>query len=146
MQMMQRRLREEELRVLRGQTKVDERALDEALMENRGAAKAMKRPGGAGESGRGGSGGGGFGDGDFGNAQGTMYGSMAPMEDDDESDDDDLGDDGMMGDEGESDEGGSDDDSDGQVEFTHEGGGLDDDDDDDDDDEFGDGGEEDDDF
>ena len=80
---------------------MDERALDEALMENRGAAKAMKRPGGAGESGRGGSGGGGFGDGDFGNAQGTMYGSMAPMEDDDESDDDDLGDDdGMMGDEG----------------------------------------------
>merc|ERR1719240_1853971 len=35
LKMMQRRLREEELLVLRGQTKVDERALDEALMAGR---------------------------------------------------------------------------------------------------------------
>merc|ERR1719261_400833 len=43
---MQRRLREEELRVLRGQTKVDERALDEALMAGRGDAKRpTQRPG-----------------------------------------------------------------------------------------------------
>jgi len=39
MSMMQRRLREEELRILRGQAKVDERALDEALLSGEAAAK-----------------------------------------------------------------------------------------------------------
>merc|ERR1719443_1043403 len=48
LKLMQRRLREEELRVLRGQTKVDERALDEALMAGRDdRGKTMKRPGAA---------------------------------------------------------------------------------------------------
>merc|ERR1719230_1114155 len=83
LKMMQRRLREEELRVLRGQTKVDERALDEALMAGRDESrgKTMKRPGAAsvrrdGRSGSGGSANGEFGGGDLGGA-GNMYGGMA---------------------------------------------------------------------
>ena len=72
MHQMQRRLREEELRILRGQAKVDERALDEALMTGDGAerAKAIKRPGAATtrRDGRGGSGGGD----DFGNGGGMI--------------------------------------------------------------------------
>merc|ERR1719440_1140860 len=45
---MQRRLREEELKILRGQAKVDEQALDNALLnggDERGAARAIKPPG-----------------------------------------------------------------------------------------------------
>lgn len=127
LQMMQRRLREEELRVLRGQTKVDERALDEALMQGRGDGKrpGMQRPGAASvrRDGRGGSGGSGgeFANGEFGNG-GTMYGGMAPLGEDDESEEDDGQDDEGSSDdlgEGDDDEGSSD----GEVEFTHEGGG-----------------------
>ena len=131
LQLMQRRLREEELRVLRGQTKVDERALDEALMQGRGDGKRpTQRPGAASvrRDGRGGSGGasGEYQGGEFGNGGGTMYGGMAPLGEDEESDE-----------EGEEDDLEEDDDegsSDGEVEFTHEGGGggLGDSDDDDD--------------
>merc|ERR1719453_2400480 len=84
LKLMQRRLREEELRVLRGQTKVDERALDEALMAGRDDNRrpGMQRPGAASvrRDGRGGSGGSGgeFANGEFGNGGGTMYGGMAP--------------------------------------------------------------------
>jgi len=149
LKMMQRRLREEELRVLRGQTKVDERALDEALMAGRDESrgKTMKRPQGAasvrrdGRSGSGGSANGEFGGGDLGGA-GNMYGGMAPIEDEEESDEegDDEG-------EGESElEGEDEEDSDGQVEFTHDDGDDDDMDGDDGLDDFGEDGEEDDDF
>jgi len=125
LKMMQRRLREEELRVLRGQTKVDERALDEALMAgrdetNRGAK--MKRPQGAStRRGTGGSAGEGGGEGlggDFG-GQGGMYGGMAPMEDEEESEEE-LGEEDEG--EGESEmEGEDESDEDGQVEFTNQG-------------------------
>lgn len=121
MHQMQRRLREEELRILRGQTKVDERALDEALMTGDGdeRAKAIKRPGAATtrRDGRGGSGGGD----DFGNG-GGMYGAMAPLDDEEEEEDDEDEDEDEDGD-GQGGEDENDEDSDGQVEFTHEGGG-----------------------
>ena len=121
--MMQRRLRDEELRILRGQAKVDERALDEALMAGGDGAKAsaMKRPGAASrrDGGRGGSGGGGGGGGDM-EFSGGMYGSMSPMGDEDEESD-------LDGEEESDMEGGEDEDSDdGQVEFTHDAGGDDD--------------------
>jgi len=127
LKMMQRRLREEELRVLRGQTKVDERALDEALMAGDGDARGkntMKRPGAASvrRDGTGGGGGRGGGD-DFGNAAGgaaaSMYGGMAPIEDEEEESD--LGDEDDDEGGGESEMEGEDEeeDSDGQVEFTH---------------------------
>jgi len=125
LQLMQRRLREEELRVLRGQTKVDERALDEALMAGRGDAKRpTQRPGAASvrRDGRGGSGGaaGEFASGEFGNNGGAnLYGGMAPLGEDEESDEE--GEDGEEEsdlEDGDGDEGSSD----GEVEFTHEGG------------------------
>jgi len=149
LKLMQRRLRDEELRVLRGQTKVDERALDEALMAGDGRGKnTMKRPGAATVR-RDGTGGGRGGVDEFGNpnVQGNMYGGMAPIDDDDEEedDDDDLGDDDDDDLDGEDDEMEGEEDSDGQVEFTHQ----DDDelsDEGDDTGDFGDGGEEDDDF
>jgi len=121
MHQMQRRLREEELRILRGQTKVDERALDEALMTGDGdeRAKAIKRPGAATtrRDGRGGSGGGD----DFGNG-GGMYGAMAPLDDEEEEEEDEDEDEDEEGD-GQGGEDENDEDSDGQVEFTHEGAG-----------------------
>eukprot|EP00900_Chrysochromulina_parva_P028047 jgi/Chrpa1/9877/Chrysochromulina_OHIO_Genome00009176-RA len=124
MHQMQRRLREEELRILRGQTKqtkVDERALDEALMTGDGdeRAKAIKRPGAATtrRDGRGGSGGGD----DFGNG-GGMYGAMAPLDDEEEEEEDEDEDEDEDGD-GQGGEDENDEDSDGQVEFTHEGAG-----------------------
>jgi len=132
-QMMQRRLREEELRILRGQAKVDERALDEALMVGANDTKrAIKRPGAAstrrdGRGGSGGRGGGEFGQGEFGGG-GGMYGGMAPIDDDDESD---LEGEGEEEDEESDVEGdGEEEESDGEVSFTHEGeaGGGDDDD------------------
>ena len=145
MQMMQRRLREEELRVLRGQTKVDERALDEALMAGRDDAsrgKTMKRPGAASVR-RDGRGGGGEDDDTFADGRGgNLYGGMTPMGDDDDDDSDDFGDEDAEGGEGSEMEG-EDASSEGQVEFTHE---ADDDDDDLSGDDFGDEGEEDNDF
>ena len=105
--------------MLRGQTKVDERALDEALMAGDGRGKnTMKRPGAATVR-RDGTGGGRGGVDEFGNpnvqvhhlphslppsrhfahhagflsatrhVQGNMYGGMAPIDDDDEEEDDD---------------------------------------------------------
>jgi len=121
-QMMQRRLREEELRILRGQAKVDERALDEALMVGANDTKrAIKRPGAAstrrdGRGGSGGRGGGEFGQGEFGGA-GGMYGAMTPIDDDDEEESDLEGE----GEEESDLEGEEEDDSDGAVSFTHEG-------------------------
>ena len=76
LQIMQKKLREEELKILRGQAQVDERSLDEALLTGEaGGARAMKRPGGASRGGRGGydaDGGEGAG---YGGA-GEVYGSM----------------------------------------------------------------------
>ena len=88
LQLMQRRLREEELKILRGQAKVDEQAIDDALgQEQRRPGGGMKRPGAASSrrdgGGRGGDGGGGGGGGDFGQDAG-IYGSMKPLEEDDE--------------------------------------------------------------
>lgn len=74
---MQRRLREEELKVLRGQAKVDERSIEDAL-ESEAANTRIKRPAGASVRGRGGGGGGG------------VYGGMVP-EESESDDDDDLG-------------------------------------------------------
>jgi len=90
---MQKRLREEELRILRGQTKLDERALDEALLTNDlsdDAKRQFKRPHGAAASGRGG----GFGsdpemDGPPASSAHAAYGGMRPIEDDESEDDDD---------------------------------------------------------
>jgi len=123
MSMMQRRLREEELRILRGQAKVDERALDEALLSGEAAAKNIKRPGAAStrRDGRGGSGGD-----EFGGPPASMYGSMTPLDDEEEEEDDDVeGEDDDDDDDDDDDlmEGEEGDESDGQVEFTHEGGG-----------------------
>jgi len=133
LKMMQRRLREEELRILRGQAKVDEKALDDALLSDsqQPNARAIKRPGAASmrRDGRGASGGN--------QMEEDVYGSMKPMDDGEEDEDED---------EDES-EGSGEDGSDGQVEFTHDDGedddnslddDLDDEDgvDDDDDDEF----------
>eukprot|EP00316_Scyphosphaera_apsteinii_P011808 CAMPEP_0119321744 /NCGR_PEP_ID=MMETSP1333-20130426/56313_1 /TAXON_ID=418940 /ORGANISM="Scyphosphaera apsteinii, Strain RCC1455" /LENGTH=429 /DNA_ID=CAMNT_0007328787 /DNA_START=94 /DNA_END=1383 /DNA_ORIENTATION=+ len=119
LRLMQRRLREEELKILRGQAKVDERALDEALMvgaaEGSGGngARAMKRPGAAStrRDGRRAGGGGNL-DQDSG-----IYGSMQPMEEEEDDDEED-------GEEDEDDEDDEDDegeDSDEQVEFTGRG-------------------------
>ena len=145
LKLMQRRLRDEELRVLRGQTKVDERALDEALMAGRDDAsrgKTMKRPGAASVR-RDGRGGGGEDDDTFADGRGgNLYGGMTPMGDDDDDDSDDFGDEDAEGGEGSEMEG-EDASSEGQVEFTHE---ADDDDDDLSGDDFGDEGEEDNDF
>jgi clusterin-associated protein 1 len=118
LQMMQKRLKEEELRVLRGQTKVDERALDEAIMAGRGQGRNMERPGAAAAGAQYG-GGREFDDGGMSAGGGGMYGGMTPLDDDDESDDDD---DDLIDDDngGLSDD--DDDDSGGRVEFTHDGG------------------------
>merc|ERR1719183_2839292 len=75
LQLMQKRLREEELKILRGQSKVDESSIDDSLgMENgRGpGGRPMKRPGGARPGGSGGRGGGGMEDG----GEMGIYGSM----------------------------------------------------------------------
>ena len=94
LQLMQRRLREEELKILRGQAKVDELAIDDALgQEQRGGGRpagGMKRPGAASSRRDGGGrrGGGGGGDGQ----DAGIYGSMKPLEEDDEeSGDEDEG-------------------------------------------------------
>merc|ERR1719446_1032554 len=111
LRLMQRRLREEELKILRGQAKVDERALDEALFTGDGAGgggvRAMKRPGGAANRNRRG-----------GNLEqeSAVYGAMeTPMEDDEDAEEGSSADEGLG--EENSDEDGS------QVEFTQRGGG-----------------------
>lgn len=115
---MQKRLREEELKILRGQAKVDEQALDEALLAgaaeaNRGGGlRAIKRPGAASMRREGRSGG--SRDGGNLNESGMAYGSMVPMdEEESESQDEDSGDD-------QDDDDSGDDDPDGQVEFTND--------------------------
>lgn len=103
---MQKRLREEELRILRGQAKVDEKALDDALLaSNNGASsnRAIKRPGAA-STRRDNRGAGG---GEYECAD--MHGAMSPMEED-------SGEDGEEEEEsGEEDEG---EESDGQASIT----------------------------
>jgi len=130
LRLMQRRLREEELKILRGQAKVDERALDEALMvgANDGdgggnGARAIKRPGAASTRRDGRRGGGGNLEQESG-----IYGSMQPMEEEDEEDEEDDGEEGEEEEEEEEDDDDGDE-SDGQVEFTGHGGDDDDDDD-----------------
>lgn len=75
-QAMQRRLREEELKVLRGQAKVDERALDDAIDADATDTR-VKRPAGASTRGRGVDGGGG------------LQGGMAPDEESESGDEED---------------------------------------------------------
>ncbi|KAL1523188.1 hypothetical protein AB1Y20_018141 [Prymnesium parvum] len=110
---MQKRLREEELRILRGQAKVDEKALDDALLEsNMAGARAIKRPGAANSrrDGRGGSAG------DFDGSD--LQGGAMPMRED-------SGDEGEEEEEsGEEDE---EEDSDGQGAFNQDEGEEDDD-------------------
>jgi hypothetical protein len=77
-QAMQRRLREEELKVLRGHAKVDERALDDAIDADAAETRA-KRPAGASTRGRGADGG------------GVLRGGMAPEEESESGEEDDLG-------------------------------------------------------
>mmetsp|Transcript_8636 Transcript_8636/g.28439 ORF Transcript_8636/g.28439 Transcript_8636/m.28439 type:complete len:418 (-) Transcript_8636:367-1620(-) len=76
LQAMQRRLREEELKVLRGQARVDERALDDAIDADATDTR-VKRPAGASTRGRGGDGGGG------------LQGGMAPDEESESGDEED---------------------------------------------------------
>jgi len=129
---MQKRLREEELRILRGQAKVDEKALDEALLASNagGGNRAIKRPGAAStrRDGRGASGG--YDDGSDLYGSGLAGGMGEEGEEEEESGEEEEEDDE---DEGE--------DSDGQVGFQGEGGEEDDDLDEleDDDDELEDG-------
>jgi len=109
---MQKRLREEELRILRGQAQVDEKALDDALLAGNDGRKQYKRPGAASTRRDGrhspddAMGGGDQLDGDS-----SMYGSMAPM-----GEEEDSGEEDDEGEEEEEDE----DDEDGQVEFNQE--------------------------
>jgi len=132
LRLMQRRLREEELKILRGQAKVDERALDEALIdEGDGGNRVMKRPGAA-TTRRGG--------GVLGQDS-EISGGMQPMDEDDEDEDesdedDDDDDDESDEDDDDDDDDDDDEDSDGEVEFTGGGDSLDDEDDDDEDDEY----------
>uniref|UniRef100_A0A7S0JHU3 Clusterin-associated protein 1 n=1 Tax=Calcidiscus leptoporus TaxID=127549 RepID=A0A7S0JHU3_9EUKA len=129
LRLMQRRLREEELKILRGQAKVDERALDEALIAEGSAhgARSMKRPGAASTRRDGRRTGGG----DL-EQEAGVYGGMQPLHDEDEEDEDGEEDDDDDDDDDDSGDGEEDESDDGQVEYT--GGGHHDDDDLDDDD------------